>query len=465
MGFLDALRKRRVGTPGFAGGTLEEQLEQEQQRPRTVAPLPSEIVADPNATRQRAVTFDQQTGKPNEDFYRERNDLAGLYDATQNWKPRGAKRGFKNSLKAGAMMAAEAVRNNPRDPVTAAITGFGIGTAGATAAPNFKNRLGRQWQLNQVGGELERDLELKKTQAQIDMGQMTPVTLDNGSEVMVPARSAGALQSQQQRIKQSGDVLTERKRSNDQRKTRWDAMEKRDRMRNIIALYNSGGLNDPDLLEYAADQLALPGPLREKFIAGRMRDAFDQDGNLIQVNRQTNEVTPVLTPEGKPQGSIQGTLEQGRNRRAAASQAGQNQRAAARATGAAAKPKVDATAQRRAAQLTGVIESARKKLEAYDARTLAGERNETARKRIADEAAAAITELNNLGAGYEAGMGQGGYPYHKKLGGPSDLDQPIYGKPTGGRTIEGAIAAFEKSQKRKPTADEIARMMQALGQQ
>jgi hypothetical protein len=213
MNFQDILKRRLQDIHGFAGGNLEDQLAQNPQifatnrdamRPvlnpyrdrddgppvegtpewqtamsRAVPvraneiPQPAASMADPNATRQRAVSFDPQTGKPNENFYRDRGDVSGLYNAEQNWNPHGAKRGFKNSLKSAAMMAAEAVRNNPNHPLEAAIAGAGVGAIGGTAAPNFKNRLERQWKLQQTGGEnqlTESTRNCKVSRAKIDAG-------------------------------------------------------------------------------------------------------------------------------------------------------------------------------------------------------------------------------------------------------------------------------------------------------
>lgn len=63
-------------------------------------------------------------------------------------------------------MGAEAARNNPNDPMTAGLAGLAIGLAGGTAAPNFKNRLLRNWKLAQTGNEAKTELELNKLQAQ-----------------------------------------------------------------------------------------------------------------------------------------------------------------------------------------------------------------------------------------------------------------------------------------------------------
>lgn len=415
-----------------------------QQSPQGQA-VPPDRTADPSATRQRAVSFDPQTGKPKEEFYRDKGDTPGLYGAYQNWEPRGAKRGFKNSLKSGAMMAAEAVRNNPNDPVTAAIAGFGIGAAGGTAAPNFKNRLTRKWKLDQVGGEAKNALDLQKQQQVVEAGQMVEVELENGQRVMVPAKQAGTLSSQQQRIRQQDEGIAERRRVNDNRKRHWDAMDSRDRKRLILSLYNTGGLNDPELLEYAADQLGLPATMREKFISGQMRDAIDEEGNLIQVNRQTNEVTET----GRK--SYEATKEGGRQRRFEQGQANTDRRAANRPARSTAP---DRASGRKAAQLVGVIERARREMEAQDALGPKGDGAKREQARLMGEQAA--SELNALEAGYEAGPGEKGYPYYKK-----NNAQPAQ---QGSRSIDGAIEAFTRKVGRAPTADEIAKMKAALGQ-
>jgi hypothetical protein len=111
-----------------------------------------------------------QTGEPDKRTIVAMNPEGGTgeyYNDLQKWEPHGAKRGFKNSLKAGLMYASDAVRAHPEDPVTALIAGFGTGALGATAAPNFKNRLKRDWALKSTGQELQNQLGLKKEQAQI----------------------------------------------------------------------------------------------------------------------------------------------------------------------------------------------------------------------------------------------------------------------------------------------------------
>ena len=262
----------------------------------------------------------------------------------------------------------------------------------------------REQEIADVTNRLGRGLTVAQKRAQIEQGEMVPVTLEDGSVVMAPRRSAGTLQSNQQRIHQQAKTSEDRVRH-------WNSMEKRDRTRSIISLYNSGALNDPALLEYAADELGLPGTMREKFIAGRMRGAIADDGTLLNVNAQTGTAAPVLNQQGQPQKSIQGTLEQGRNRRAAEAQAGQNQRAAMRGTSGTRGTSVDKAALRRAAKLVADIDDARGQMEDADKKGDAG-----AKARAQRKGEIAASELNALGAGYEAGRGEGGYPYYKQKG-------------------------------------------------
>lgn len=259
--------------------------------------------------------------------------------------------------------------------------------------------------------QLATDIELQKQ----SLSQMVPVQLDNGQQVMVPARQAGTLQSQQQRIKAQNDALAQRQAVNESRKKHWDAMDARDRKRLIVSLYNTGGLNDPDMLEYAADQLGLPGNLREKFVSGQMRDALDKNGNIIEVNRQTGDVTKV-GPK-----SYEVTKEAGRERRASAAQQGANYRAGLRGTGRGAAP--DRATGRRAATLVGQIERARREMEAADA---SGDKSRREQARLMGEQAA--SELNALDAGYEAGPGEKGYPYYKKGAQPPASQQSTLGE-------------------------------------
>lgn len=386
---------------------------------------PEVIAADPDATRQRAVTFDPQTGKPNETFYRERNDAGGLYDAYRNWEPHGAKRGLKNSLKSALLMGAEAVKANPNDPVTAGLIGLGVGAGAGTAAPNFLNRLRRQQRLPQLAAEVGSELDRSKTQAAIDASQMVPITLDSGETVMVPAKQAATLRSRQQEIGL-------RDKTFEARKKRWDSLSSNERRRTIIAEYKSGMLNhDPEALDQAARELNIPGQMLPAFISGQMRDALDDEGNLIQVNRQTGDVTTT----GQP--SFEGTKETNRNERQRRAIEGANQRAVfnqgqinqRQANRPTAGPRPDTVTGRKAATLIGKIEQRRRTMVRADELLKANPDDADARamrEKAQAEGEGFAAELNALGAGYEAGPGNLGYPYYKRGGNASQQSTGRY---------------------------------------
>jgi hypothetical protein len=115
------------------------------------------------------VLRDPVTGKPNEKAYRSVGtpESPDWYNAVKDWEPRGAKRGFKNAMKAGLIGAAQAMATNPDNPLAAAAGGFGAGAIGATINPNFKNRLVRRQMLQNAGQDLGTQLGVAKEQAQI----------------------------------------------------------------------------------------------------------------------------------------------------------------------------------------------------------------------------------------------------------------------------------------------------------
>lgn len=503
--FTEILRRKRLArTPGFAGGDLEDQVQrtpetvpgdlstpqsvpqvqpptagpgwqqltpQNQQavtRPRTVMPasprpmlgVPSALESSPDSQRQRTVSFNPETGRPNEDYYQQRGDLSGLYNAYQNWGPHGGKRGFKNALKAGALMAAQSVAANPQDPVTAALAGFGLGAAGGAVRPNFKNQLVRGFKLQQVGGELKNQLALERERANIDASTMIPVMLDNGQQVMVPAKSAATLASRQQEIGMRGDTLEARKK-------RWDQLGTHEAARDAQALYNSGAADDSaELRAEIARRLGLPAgtALPQRGLGNQIK--LDENGNYVVISPRSGQTTQTGTQ------SYDVTREAGRDQRAQAAQAGANYRAGLRGPNGV---KLDGATKRRIAQGHGAIEDIKGRLAAKDDEIkrlnaqpdsppdASGESPKNRRLRqlgqerekIVREGTSATAELNALDPENEWGAGEGGYPYSK----PRQIVSQ-----GNGRSIEGAIDAFKRSQKRDPTADEIARMKAALDQ-
>lgn len=411
MAFLDTLRRRMRTTPGYAGGSLEEQIARDSgqdqmltqrnqeavTRPRTVNPqLPTEMTAPPT-TRERTVTYNQQTGRPNEDFYRDRGDTEGLYNALQEWEPRGGKRGFKNSLKSGLMYAAQAIQQNPDDPITAGIAGFGVGAGGATASPNFTNRLRRQWKLQQTGGELKNKLALDKEQAQIA-----------GIGSQADAREA-AIRQGDERLRQGETRL---------------GHQSAQMLARILNAREEFDPDDPENQELVNALRAAKVPVVPKKRGQQLKwvqNAATGQWEIMAGDKSTGLSTSstVTTPSGTP---LVTTSESELNRRTRRVEGEKNRQAAEtrariRREGTGAKP--DRVSQRRAAKLVSDIEYNRKAMAAADA-NLAADPNSAKFKEQRATAQAdgerAATELNALNAGYEAGKGEKGYPYYKQRG-------------------------------------------------
>ncbi len=267
-----------------------------------------------------------------------------------------------------------------------------------------------------------REREVQRLQNQLGRG----VKL-RAAQTQADTREAAILRGQAQ-IDQGAD-------RNRMTQERLDQQRKKDTDAQLQRYYNAQADFDPDdpnEAAFVAEWQKRFGYKPSKNIRGSQMavvSGYDAEGNPIvsiidkgtaTATRATGALPTTTDPQlnRKQRGELAVTAEAGRNKRAAASQVGANQRAGMRGQGAGRGVITDKTALRKAAQLTGDIEAVRKELEAYDARNL-GQRtpeNEAARKLIADKAAAAMTELNNLGVGYEAGMGERGYPYYKQVG-------------------------------------------------
>ncbi len=195
------------------------------------------------------------------------------------------------------------------------------------AAQNIATNLGatplatrRQRDLARAGEGLQRDLAVDKQSILREQGQMIPFQLPDGSWTQVPAKSVGTLASRQQT---QGRTATDREARTKGYLDHLDTMKGNDRKKLAAQLYKSGAFNDsPEGLRYASEVLGVPNELKNAFVAGQMRDAIDDDGNLIQVNRQTGAATGVLDKSGAPVGSWNAAqfakAEKGRNDRAIA---------------------------------------------------------------------------------------------------------------------------------------------------
>lgn len=439
--------------------------------------VPESAVAPDESERKPAVSFNPATGRPNEDYYREKNDPAGLYGAYQNWQPHGGKRGFKNSLKAGALAAAQIAQNT--DNPLAILTGFGVGAAGGAVNPDFKNKLVRGFKLQQVGGELKNQLGLQKEQATIDAAQMIPITLDNGQQVMVPKKSAGALQSRQQEIDIRGNTL-------EARKNRWDKLGEHEAARDAQALYNSGAAdNDPELRAEIARRLRLPAgtALPPRGLGNQVK--LDEFGNFVIVNPRSGEVTSTGTK------SYETTKETGRNTRQTSAleaakervqmqQAGATQRTQMTQEGQNQRKALSPELQRSVAAGIGTIERIKTELSRIDAdikqiddgaRGRAQTAEEIAKLKTlgrrredkVNEAKAATAELDALDPNNETGVGTGGYPYRQPRARAQSAPAQSQGggKYTGRRISKANVAEYGR--RHGMTAEQAAAYLQKEG--
>jgi len=239
-------------------------------------------------------------------------------------------------------------------------------------------------------------------------------------------------------------------------------MGKHEAARDAQALYNSGAADDDDdLRDEIVRRMGLPaGTHLPPHTQGQIKT--DENGNFILVNPRSGAITtPAVPTEGtpKPVGSFAKTQLGAANTRAANAQAGANYRAGLRGTGRGPAP--DRATARKAAELVGRIETARKAMEQADIALGANPKDTAAKQTRANAQQAGegwAAQLNALDAGYEAGAGEKGFPYYKQRGGGASA------APQGGRTIDGAVKAFTKRFDRAPTADEVARMKAALEQ-
>lgn len=400
-----------------SGQTVDEAIQQQTQaaRPRTMRDVLLQRTAQPtpqNPIPQAASQSDalpQQLpapttptqGLPDSAFPQTRQRIADpiTFDEQHLRELENKKEGFWRRLGAASIRAAQAATHQDISPVL---------TTKERDEARLQNQLGR-------------DVTLAKARQGLEMNDLIPFQLPDGSWTQVPRKTAGTLANRQ--WYQKGQ-LSARKAQLDEYKSRHAQMARHEAMQDAQRKYNSGLADgNDDLKDEMVKELGLPeGTRLPDHNQGQV--VTDANGNFQIVDRRTKTATPVTQPSetGTPQpvGSMTGTLERGRNQRAAAAQAGANQRAGMR-QGGQGRVSTDKTAQRRAALLSGQVENVRKELEAFDSRNVgpdaSGKRPpevEARRKRIADKAAAAITELNNLGAGYEAGIGEGGYPYTKQ---------------------------------------------------
>jgi hypothetical protein len=322
---------------------------------------------------------------------------------------------------------------------------LGLRGKAGLVAQNIATNLGyhplqtrRQRDVGEMEGRLGRDIALDKNRVALEQGQMVPFQLPDGTWTQVPAKSAAVLASRQQG--QQG-TLSIRRQQMESHNKRWDTMAKHEAAQDAQRLYNSGAADDnEDLRDAIAARMGLPaGTKLPPSTQGQL--AVDANGNYILVNKRTGEARPAMAGE-KPVASMQSTLEAGRNRRAAAAQVGANQRAAMRQTTTGQGRKITPPERRDMAETAAVINSVHRKLTAIDDQ-IKNEKDpnklrvlQNRRQGLVEEGALNADKMNRIDPDNEWGSGTGGYPYTKPRAqqAPSDLEKPIYGKPTGSVT-------------------------------
>lgn len=160
----------------------------------------------------------------------------------------------------------------------------------------------RERNIETARGTVARDLAVEKSQQQAALGQLVPVQLSDGTTVMAPARGAGSLASQQQRIGQAGEALNVRREG-------LKSQDRRRRAQTAIQIYSSGGANDPRTLAQLSKALELPADLEAKFNAGEVALQADDKGEMQLISKRDGSVINTGVK------SYETTKESGRNTR------------------------------------------------------------------------------------------------------------------------------------------------------
>lgn len=275
---------------------------------------------------------------------------------------------------------------------------------------------------------LKRSLAVEKQQTDAALKQLVPVQLEDGTVVMSPARTAGTLTSQQQRIGQQAEAL-------ESLKTRRKDMSKEQRGKLAMQIYNSGGANNPKTLAQLSKALELPADLEAKFNAGEVIPQVDAAGNLQLVSKRDGSVVDTGVK------SYETTKEAGRNTR-------QERQATA------AMARTEALIRAGIGKLgdPNVTETTAAELEdqAEEAEELAAELTEKGFPSQGAKAAERATKLRTT------------ITTLKEAANKARTAQGVVGTPKAGRTIDGAVAAFTKKVGRAPTPAEKAKMQAKL---
>lgn len=461
--------------PGFAGGNLDDQLPQRalmdddtrralgQNRGRALGGGYDAPLVAPTATRERMVNtpppasiralMDARAGAPiatsetpeSTPTMRAMQDTPYLnVDAApvpfgSSGEPFQATRQRRVGMRDYVADDAQYLRDKEAQPL--GILDKVLGIAGGLNANQRGEKgelTGRDRDIGRANRALGRDMAVQKQQTDAALKDLVPVQLDDGSTVMAPARSAGTLASQQQRVGQGADRLKQQASALESLKTRRKDMSTEQRGKLAMQVYNSGGANDPKILAQLSETLDLPADLKAKFNAGEVIPRVGDNGEIKLINKRDGS---VVNTGVKDYETIKEAGRNTRQERAATAAMSRTQALIAAGIGKLGDP--------------AVTESTAADLEdqAKDAEELAAELTE---KGFPSQGAKALDRAVKLRDSITS----------LKEAANKARTAGAAGAPKG-RTIEGAINAFKNNKKvnptgRDPNAQEIANMKAKL---
>jgi hypothetical protein len=81
----------------------------------------------------------------------------------------------------------------------------------------------------------------------------------------------------------------------------------------IAALYRDGALDgDPRSLDWARQQLGIPGEMAPAWHSGQYKTAIDAAGNLMRVDTKNGQITGITDSVGRPVQTLQGRVQDAR---------------------------------------------------------------------------------------------------------------------------------------------------------
>lgn len=442
--------------PGFAGGNLDAQLN-DGTRPRAVGGYDAPLVA-PTATRERTVNtpppasiralMDARAGAPiaTNETPESTPTMRAMQDTPypnvdaapvpfgSSGEPFQATRQRRVGMRDYVADDAQYLRDKEAQPL--GILDKVLGIAGGLNANQRGEKgelTGRDRDIGRANRALGRDMAVQKQQTDAALKDLVPVKLDDGTVVMSPARSAGTLASQQQRVGQQATRVTQQGELAAARITELKRKPKAEQQAEIGKLLRSGNLDTPELLAHAADVLGLPSNLKAKIAAGDMIAETDADGEITLINKKTKEVHKTGVKDYETVRENGRMVRQERSARAAM------QRTEAIIAAGVGKLGDPAVTEASASELEDKIQELE---ESAAEATEKGFPSQAAKhSAVAADLRKTVTNLKEA-ANKARTAGAAGVPK--------------------GRTIEGAIKAFTKKNNRAPTAEETARMKAKL---